>query len=131
MIDFQSSATALRPCPSGTFDNSQQHARVIYGWVHRPLSAPSPTGTAGICVHRLAAPKPSEGGWFKHFRSRFPKAIQGYSSLSKPIQGFFGKMILYFLPRRSFSEGGLGWHRGPGRDGELTPAAKLTQKQTK
>jgi hypothetical protein len=68
---------------------------------------------------------------FKCFRSRLPKAIQGYSSLSKPIQGFFGKMILYFLPRRSFSEGGLGWHRGPGRDGELTPAAKLTQKQTK
>jgi hypothetical protein len=34
MIDFQSSATAPWPCPIGTFANSQQHARVIYGWVH-------------------------------------------------------------------------------------------------
>jgi hypothetical protein len=34
-------------------------------------------------------------------RSRFPKAIQGYSSLPKPIQGFFGKNIFLF-----FTEGG-------------------------
>jgi hypothetical protein len=29
MIDFQSSATALRPRPSGTSENSRQHARVL------------------------------------------------------------------------------------------------------
>jgi hypothetical protein len=28
--------SALMPCPSGTSENSQLHARVIYGWVHGP-----------------------------------------------------------------------------------------------
>jgi hypothetical protein len=46
MIVLQSSATALRPCPSGTFENSQQHARVIYGWVYRPTKTQSPAGAA-------------------------------------------------------------------------------------
>jgi hypothetical protein len=48
MIDFQSPTTALRPCPLGTFENSQQHARVIYGWVHGSQQIPSPVGTAEI-----------------------------------------------------------------------------------
>src|ERR1700733_9546087 len=90
MIVFQSSITALPPCPSGTFENSQQHMRVIYGWAHRPLKSQSPKGTAESfsrsAGHRisdlrpvngsvlsvalwqktvfigLAAPKPCEGG---------------------------------------------------------------------
>jgi hypothetical protein len=45
MIGFQSLVSGLRPCPSGTFENSQQHARVIYGWVRRPLKTQSPAGT--------------------------------------------------------------------------------------
>jgi hypothetical protein len=35
----QSAPIEVPPCPSGTFENSQQHARVIYGWVHRPFKA--------------------------------------------------------------------------------------------
>jgi exodeoxyribonuclease VII small subunit len=31
----QSALIEVRPYPFGTFENSQQHARVIYGWVHR------------------------------------------------------------------------------------------------
>jgi len=31
---------AVRPCPFRTFENSQQHARVIYGWIHRPTKNP-------------------------------------------------------------------------------------------
>jgi hypothetical protein len=45
MIVLQSSATALRPCPLGTFENSQQHARVIYCWVYGRQPTPSPKGT--------------------------------------------------------------------------------------
>jgi hypothetical protein len=30
--------------PFGTFENSQQHARMIYGWVHGPQSIQSPAG---------------------------------------------------------------------------------------
>ena len=48
MTDFQSSASGLWPCPSGTFENSQQHARVIYGWVHSRQPTQSPEGTAEI-----------------------------------------------------------------------------------
>jgi hypothetical protein len=45
MIVLQSPTKVLRPCPSGTFENSQQHARVIYGWVHRLQQTQSPAGT--------------------------------------------------------------------------------------
>ena len=38
--------SALMSCPSGAFENSQQHARVIYDWVHRPQPTQSPEGTA-------------------------------------------------------------------------------------
>jgi hypothetical protein len=58
MIDFQSSCisacvldcggSAAAFCPSGTFENSQQHARVIYGWVHRLIKIKSPAGTTEI-----------------------------------------------------------------------------------
>jgi hypothetical protein len=41
MIDFQSAATALRPRPIGTFENSP----AIHGWVHRPQQTQSPEGT--------------------------------------------------------------------------------------
>jgi hypothetical protein len=34
----QSALIEVRPCPSGTFENSQQHARVIYGWVRSPIN---------------------------------------------------------------------------------------------
>jgi hypothetical protein len=50
MIDFQSSATALRLCPSGTSENSQQHARVIYGWVHRSQQIQNPAGMTEILL---------------------------------------------------------------------------------
>lgn len=40
MIVFQSSAAALRLCPSGTFENSP----AIHGWVHRPKLAKVPKG---------------------------------------------------------------------------------------
>jgi hypothetical protein len=38
-------AKALRPCPLGTFENSQQPARVTYGWVHGRQHSQSPEGT--------------------------------------------------------------------------------------
>jgi hypothetical protein len=41
MIVTQSSTTALRPCPSRTFENSP----AIYGWVYRPLKIQSPVAT--------------------------------------------------------------------------------------
>jgi hypothetical protein len=44
MIVIQSSATALRPCPSGTFENSP----AIYGWVYRPKPIQSPDGTGEV-----------------------------------------------------------------------------------
>src|ERR1700722_7538470 len=56
MIVLQSPATILRPCPLGTSENSQQHARVIYGWVQRPKTTQSPEGTAEIltsCSSRI------------------------------------------------------------------------------
>ena len=39
-------------------------------------------------------------------RSRFPKAIQGYSSLPKPIQGFWEKRLFIFFGR----DGAFGAH---------------------
>jgi hypothetical protein len=66
MIVLQSSATVLRPCPSGIFENSQQHARVIYGWVHRP--------------HQPKVPQR---------RQKLPQIFnpaQGYANLSKAMQ---------------------------------------------
>jgi hypothetical protein len=44
MIDFQSSASTLRPCPFGTSDNSP----AIYGWGRCPQITSSPAGTAEI-----------------------------------------------------------------------------------
>jgi len=42
----------------------------------------------------------SQSGWADNgngnFHSRFPKAIQGYSTLSKPIQGFLKKYFFIF-----------------------------------
>jgi hypothetical protein len=35
-------------CPSRTSENSQQHARVIYGWVHGPQQIQSLAGTTEI-----------------------------------------------------------------------------------
>jgi hypothetical protein len=55
-------AKGLRPCPSGTFENSQQHARVIYGWVYRPQQIQSPEGTAETLFH-LAGPKAVSACW--------------------------------------------------------------------
>ena len=48
MIVFQSSGTVPPPCPIGTFENSRQHARVIYGWVRGPCQTQSPERTAEI-----------------------------------------------------------------------------------
>jgi hypothetical protein len=48
MIDFQSLAFAPWPCPLGTSENSQPHARVIYGWFYSPHQTQSPEGTAEI-----------------------------------------------------------------------------------
>jgi hypothetical protein len=36
--------SALMLCPSGTSEYSQQHARVIYGWVHCPYQPKVPKG---------------------------------------------------------------------------------------
>jgi hypothetical protein len=43
-------------CPSGMSENSQQHARVIYGWSYRPTKNQSPAGTSEAFVH-FADPK--------------------------------------------------------------------------
>ena len=48
MIDFQSLATALRPCPSGTFENSP----ALQGWVNDPTPTRSPAGTTEALFHR-------------------------------------------------------------------------------
>jgi hypothetical protein len=87
MIDFQSSATALRPCPSGTFDNSQQHARVIYGWVHRPKPTLSPEGTAEIHVSRFAVPEPASVSPCQVSLPRIPK-VSGVPRFSKVLPGY-------------------------------------------
>src|SRR5580693_2640938 len=96
MIVFQSSATALWPCPSGTFENSRQHARVIYGWVHGPQPTRSPAGTTEIIIGFSGLKCRSEfigvHPWLKTNFCNTPfKVSQGYSRLSKPIQGFLGK----------------------------------------
>ncbi|HXB58277.1 MAG TPA: hypothetical protein VNU95_01870 [Candidatus Acidoferrales bacterium] len=94
MIDFQSLATALRPCPSGTFENGQQHTRVIYGGVHRPQMTRSPAGTtetllgvATWCPSWLCGSNVSIQGYPRPF-----KAIKGYPSLFK---GFWKKIFLW------------------------------------
>jgi hypothetical protein len=47
MIDFQSSKV-LRPCPSGTFENSP----ALQGWVNDPTPTRSPAGTTEALFHR-------------------------------------------------------------------------------
>jgi hypothetical protein len=108
MIDFQSSAIAerpnhwpcnspspegegelyrgrhsvlieLRPCPSGTLETTQQHARVIYGWVHRLCAlCASVAKSVSICVYPwLNLPL-----WRPKF-ANLCKAVQSCASLCK------------------------------------------------
>jgi hypothetical protein len=96
MIDFQSSATALQPCPPGTSENSP----AIHGWVHRPLKTQSPAGTAEIIIGFsdlkcrsvfIGLPAEAQRRWvvqafpFKvpQGQSRPIKAIQDYPNLFK------------------------------------------------
>jgi hypothetical protein len=92
MIDLQSSATALRPCPFGASGNSQQHARVIYGWVRRPLEAQSPERTAeilscpaGLKIRSSGVRLPSVSFCSKIcvLRPKIVKASKGYLKLLK------------------------------------------------
>jgi hypothetical protein len=95
--------SALMLCPSGTFENSQQHARVIYGWVHGFHQAKVPQGRQKSVFIRLCASNSpldecrfmccsklsfGEGGAVK--------VSQGHSRLLKPIQGILEKRIVYF-----------------------------------
>ena len=74
MIDCQSSLTALRPFPLGTFENSP----AIYGWVHRPQQIQSPAGTTEpFC--RLARPKHRSSG-----RQPAPIEIHGVAWANLP-----------------------------------------------
>src|SRR5580704_1558875 len=97
MIDLQSSATALQPCPSRTFENSQQHARVIYGWVHRPLKTQSPKwSTEILLVWKIVAgpetfgvPSLSNASRVsaKPFQASFPNLSRAFTSLFQTFQG--------------------------------------------
>jgi hypothetical protein len=80
MIDCQSSAGVLWPCPSGTFENSP----VIYDWVHRSQPTQSPGGTAEtILSWRL-------GVLIAKIRERIPKIrnpLPGSANLCQPLPG--------------------------------------------
>jgi hypothetical protein len=54
-------ATTFCPCPSRTSDNSQHHARVIYGWVQRLTKSQSPAGTPETLL-RFAGISSCSGG---------------------------------------------------------------------
>src|SRR5580692_1958154 len=106
----QSALIEVCPCSPGTFENSQQHARVIYGWGRRSQPAQSPAGTAEIIMGLSGLKYESVfigvHPWLKTYickiPSRFLKAIKGHSRLFKLIQGFFGKNIfLFFISRIS------------------------------
>jgi hypothetical protein len=63
----QSALIEACPCPSGTSENSQQHARVIHGWVHRPHQPKVPQGRQNL--------------------PKIFKPVQGCANLCKPVQG--------------------------------------------
>ena len=121
---------ALQPCPSGTFENSQQHARVIYGWVHRPFKAclvsrgstwcnqlrpiptyygaPLPLGIVGL--HALACPNKTRASRRESSPLRRSSWVKPLSRGVKPGQAQSSssaeKKIVYFLPRRSLAKAG-------------------------
>jgi hypothetical protein len=103
MIDLQSSKTALRLCPSGTFENSP----AIYRWVHGPTPPKVPQGrqkSVFISLPRRSLAKGDVHPWFKtrfcKIPLRFPKPFQGVPSCSKPFQAFFQKKkIVYCFAR--------------------------------
>ena len=79
-------------CSPGTFENSQQHARVIYGWVHLPQPTQSPAGKAEIRVHQPGHRSLGEGGYpsvikFAPLAPKILKPAQGCPNLSNPVQG--------------------------------------------
>jgi hypothetical protein len=97
MIVFQSSATALRPCPFGTFENSP----AIYGWVRGSQQIPSP------------ARDDRNHPWSFRFKMQNPdlsaccaaaipiKVSQGQSRLFK---GFWKKrLFIFYLPAQTRS----------------------------
>jgi hypothetical protein len=67
----------------------------------RTLSVPRQQKSVFISLSRRSLAKAGVHPWLKtHFCKallRFPRAIQGYSRLSKPIQGLLEKRIVYFL----------------------------------
>jgi hypothetical protein len=86
---------ALPPCPSRTFENSQQHARVIYGWVRGPQQTQSPAGTAETLLrfaginNRSGGPEPSLFHSFQNSASRHvwpaPLRFKTLPAKSKPV----------------------------------------------
>ena len=80
MIELQSLAGILWPCPSGTFENSP----VIYDWVHRPQPTQSPGGTAETLLSRRL------GVLMAKIRERAPKIrnpLPGSANLCQPLPG--------------------------------------------
>jgi hypothetical protein len=92
MIDLQSSAITSWPCPSRAFENSQQHARVIYGWVHRPTKSQSPTGTTEVLLnlldikYRIRVYRCPSVVKFAVFESKIIKPLRGCAKLCQHVQ---------------------------------------------
>jgi hypothetical protein len=68
-------------CPSGTFENSQQHARVIHGWVHRLPKTKSPGRTSEIRVYRCPSVVK-----LVVLPSQIIEPLQGCANLGKAMQ---------------------------------------------
>ena len=77
-------------CPSGTFENSQQHARVIYGWVHGRQQIRVPRGRQKsfsllpslALVHAALSSRIRVNS--RNSRKKF-RATSTYSDLIRPI----------------------------------------------
>ena len=109
MILLQSSATGQLPCPFGTFGNSQQHARVIYGWVNRLQPIQVPEGRQKFVFIHLASsmlchPWLNLLPWHS-ITASLCKAVQSCASLCKtPPRGGGGVHAHYRLSQARSGE---------------------------
>src|ERR1700733_5734207 len=80
-------AKGLGSCPFGTFENSQPHARVIYGWVHYPKPTLSPAGTKETPRRPILRNSRCLGDSVAGIRVRYPKTIKLLQGCARPLGG--------------------------------------------